>query len=525
MTPGGGAALATSPEDLRAAARSLREVGHEASALGRALGLGMAGTSSGWSGLAALEQQARVESLQLLVGRVPGPGDEAALLLERCAMAAEDSADRVRAWTRTLEEARSTAHQLRVAGPPPDPAGLQAWQRLVAELDAQVARSSALIQQAEEDFDLVARQVAGAVREVWSDVQAGATELQALVDLGRKGANAKDKLTAARLAAPGLVALALASRDSGLARAKAHVKAMERLWAVKAHQLEPPLVEKRIRALVAKLPGSPSLPRVPPVLLRGGTGLYAMYDAAGTVVDGGGYDGWRGGVSRVLGAGAVMAAPATFSAIPPVALAGAVTLGAYTAWMTGNWVYDNRGRIVDAGRTAVRVGRRAGRAVGSAVEGGLRIAGSAVERGVRATGSAVRDGLREAGEASRALQRRASMGAAGVAFRTGQAVDGAIGRLRDRGVRELATLGGLAGEVGDGLRSVGKEWSRITLPDLPPLPRLPVELPSMPRLPVELPSLPRLPVDLPVDLPSLPRLPVELPRPVLGTPWPGGATS
>lgn len=474
--------LATDPDELRAAARMLRELGSEGSALAERLRRGAAHEATVvWTGLAALEQQARAEAVGRVASLVSGPAEEVAAVLERTAGVADDAAGRVRSWTRVLEDAETVGRRLRAAGPPPDPLGLAAWRDRLAEVEAEVQRAGALVREAEEDFDRLQRAAAEKVRGAWDEVSATLGHLTTLGSLGQQANGARSKVSLARIAAPGLLAFLLARRRGGAGALRgARRLAAARLERVREVRGRAGLQDRVLR-WASRVPG---VPRIPTKLVRRGLVVGTVVDGARSAVDGGGYDGWRGNVTRVLGGAAAVGAPASFVPFPPVALAGTVSVGAYTTWTAGNWVYDNRSRIVDAGRATWRAAQTGARHVGE----GART----VRDGARVLRDDVRD-LRD--RAGRSLVRRG--------LRTAVSVDRALERLRERGPRDLVTLGGRAGElVGPVDETLGRVLRReigISLPDLPSLPRLPVELP-VPSVGLPLPS-----VDVPsFGLPSLP---------------------
>lgn len=67
------------------------------------------------------------------------------------------------------------------------------------------------------------------------------------------------------------------------------------------------------------------------------------------LIDGNDYEGWRGTTTQVLAGGALVGSVAISIPTPVTVGTGAVVVGAYTAWMGGNAVYDNRAVIMRYG--------------------------------------------------------------------------------------------------------------------------------------------------------------------------------
>lgn len=88
-----------------------------------------------------------------------------------------------------------------------------------------------------------------------------------------------------------------------------------------------------------------------------------VYRGVTDAITGGGYTGWRGNTTRVLGGLAAAAAvvgstPAV--AFPPVAIGVAAALLCYNAWKAGNWIYDNRAQLRTAAVTTYRAAKYVG---------------------------------------------------------------------------------------------------------------------------------------------------------------------
>lgn len=456
-----GPVLDAVPEELRSAARMLRGIGAEASGLTQRVGAqGVAG--AGWTGLAALEQQARTESLHALLGLTARPGEEAAHLLERAALEIEDTAGRVRQLGLRLDEAVLLRGRLRAAGPPADPLELESWRLRLEEVEDQIASTRALVQQAHEDFDAMQRRLASGLSETWDRASTAIGQAVTLGTLAMKAFGVKKQALFARAAVPGLLAV-LQARRAGSQEAirAARAIAEARRASVEQISMKPgfagPVLEQ-----AAKLPRVPAAEESLKFIRKGFAG-WTVVDGLRSAADGGGYEGWRGGVTRVLGGAAAAGAPASFVPVPPVALAGTVSVAAYSVWMAGNWAYDNRREIAQAARAAGRL---------------VRSGGDAVLRKATSVGSGVRDSLVGA---KKGVQRWATR----QAVRVGVGTVGLVRRARERlgGVklpdpRELVTLGGRGHEFGPiDMKKIERVRRMVLFPELPSLPRLPVELP------------------------------------------------
>lgn len=403
------------PDDLLAAASRLRHAAQRADELTlRLAALDPLSAQHGWTGLAALQHSARLQTLREVLDRVSGPGEEAAGGLERCAVAAEHGALTVRRWRGLLEQAEAEQVRLRTLPPTEDPAEEALRRRRWVELEGEVAGCVEGIRRAEEEFSQLQHGLARRLEQGWVDVSAAVDHVRTLVEVGQKAWGLKGKGGNAVVALPLLAQLVRSQlRRSPRGIYRARTKALAHLRKIRSPG-----------GLVKKLLGK--LPPGTLDLVGKGSGALTVIDAGARVVDGGGYDGWRAGTTRTLAVGAVVGVPLALVSAPAVAIGGTVAIGAYTGWITGNWIYDNRGRIGAAGK--------------------------AVSRSVRRL---TRWGRLKAWRGSRRL----------VELRSG---------LRIR-AKDLVTLGGLTPELPGLRRLVRKGVTRLRLPDPARLlPRLPV---------------------------------------------------
>lgn len=450
VTAAGTSVLQASPEELRRAARLLRGIGGDLGELGTCT-VAATRLGDGWAGVAALEQQARAGALRDLVERSALPAEQVAGALDRCAAAAEDAGAQVRSWTRQVEDRAAELTALRALPPPPEPLLEQAWRRRMQEVEAELERTRQLIRRAEESFDLVRQETARVLARAW-EVVAEIDELRRIVM----------KTLKARQIVPWVaVHTALTSRLL--------VALGRQRWArdavVRAIALDRSL---RLRERLAQLwagirSGGRHAGKVR--FTPGPLGMMAAWGfATRDVWSGGGYDGWRGGLTHVLAAGAVIGGPVAIAGLffPPAVVAapvGVALIGIYQAWMLGNAVYDGFPTLVRYARLVVRHAP----AVRSAVYS------SAVRAAHRARA--------RAGEALRDLRTRTVRGATGLGRRitdgAGRAVD-RVEDVRDRVGRLVDRLPD-TGPLRDRLRELG-DPIRLPVVPLGPTLRAPVEL-------------------------------------------------
>lgn len=364
VTAAGRPVLATSPEELRRAARALRRLGEELEAVG-ARAFASSALGDRWTGLAALEQQARTGALRELVALSAAPGLEVAQALERCAGVAEDAGARVRSGAARVEQALAELARLRALGPPPEPLLEQAWQRRLQEVEQEVARGRRLIAEAEEMFDVAQQQAAGVLGRAWAVVEEAPRLWEVGNDLRKAVTAIPAKLVQVVRTTDMVLNLArarwatdAAARAAALHRATAR---LERLW----QQLTSPRAGQRL-ARTRFLPG--------PV----GTVL-SWFSAWGDRRDGGGYAGWRGDTTRVLATGAVVGGPLALAGfipgLTPALPVGVGLITVYQTWMLGNAAWD----ALPAARRYARLAVRHAPAVRDAA---LRLAGRARDRAV-----------------------------------------------------------------------------------------------------------------------------------------------
>lgn len=468
--------LATSPEELRLAARRLHALGGELEGLaGRVTS--RAHPADGWGGVAAVQHHALTRRVAGLVQEASAPGEEVARTLEQVAQVAEDTSRRVVVGARRVEHGLAEIAALRAVGIPPEPHLAQAWRQRLADVEDEVARARSVVRDAEEEFELAQQRAAHVVGGAWAALQE-ALRLQTAVSGARRLARTLPWFTVHTVRTTRMVVDLVRSRwvREAAARAVALTRAGSTLQQLQLRMGRPPQGAGRLtRALFGPHPVAIA---------------WSWFMALGDVRTGGGYAGWRGATTKALAgvalAGGVIAAGGLLvgGVVTPI---GVLMVETYALWMAGNTIYDNRDVIVRYGGLAVRTGMDLARGVGAA----------AVRAGERA-GARLRD-----------LRTRALRTGQVVAFATGQQL---------RSVRESV------GEVLAPLRDP-RRWviglppavGGIDLPDLPEgLEGLVRQVPGSQMVRERLRQ-----VGVPIRLPALPLGPV-LRAPVdLGVPWSG----
>lgn len=333
--------LLVRPDELRQAGRLLRGVGEQVEGLADRARQEVADLGQAWTGLAALEQQARAAAVRELVRVTARPGRAAADALDRAAEVAAAAADQVRAWSRRVDDCRAELTTLRSLGPPPEPLLEQLWRRRLQEVEQELVLAQCLVGEAEREWRSVEQDVAAVLSTAWSVVTQLHQASQVLRPVLTSATKAWVTVRSAGVTTATAIALARARwqrsaplRDLALQRA--------RVW---------------LRHLTTGRPGRGkgwTLVRTAR-FVPGPVGWVLSYlGAVEDVRTGGGHPGWRGDVTRFLAAGALVGGPLMLVgvALPPVGLAGVAAVSAYQAWTAGNLVWDNRGTLVRYARRA-----------------------------------------------------------------------------------------------------------------------------------------------------------------------------
>lgn len=338
-------ALVMSPGQLRVAARTL---GQESGTL-RSVSRGTRGgadAGASWTGLAALAQQADEESWARILDAVCDPLEGLSGLVSGFADEVEEAQTTVRRWlTRQEDLAREVLDLQRLIASADD---------LVRPvLERQLTQARELLEQARQrvaDVEDVLRRtadrVAAEVSDSWPVRALG--ELRWLREVSRAGQNLWQSARQALLTT-GIVRDALAAARAVTVQGRAVLLARARDAVLVARALH--------------LSGKGGLKLLPRVGGKLGVSLSFMVSGVGDLVTGGGYDDWRGTVTRVLGGLAIPASVGIWVPALPVFAASAGVLAAYTAWTAGNVLYDNRAKIARVVRAAPTAARMAARTI------------------------------------------------------------------------------------------------------------------------------------------------------------------
>ncbi|GGK62340.1 hypothetical protein GCM10011509_08440 [Ornithinimicrobium pekingense] len=338
--------LTVDPDELDAAAAGLRRAAAELQVVAR----DVAGWDDArWDGPAARQQAARRTEVSTALGHLVPPLERVADGVGEVAYAAREHADTVRRHTRLQEDLALERSRLLALGAPPEPAAAALWAERLAVLEQESGWHRRMAEEAEHAFERVRHRAEALLAQVRASVP------QIVWDLG-------------------LTFMTAEKAAKGWRQVSAVAAMADTLWRV--HRMPVPggertlhrmrrRVDDHLRTLklhpprwISRIPGGATVAgRAVPVV--------AMLDAGGSVLTAGGYDGWRAGVTRGVAGVAVVGLVAVVAA-PGSVVVGAAGLGAaavYQAWMTGNWMYDNRGRIAGTAARgwagATRVGRQA----------------------------------------------------------------------------------------------------------------------------------------------------------------------
>ena len=321
--------LTLDPDQLDTTARSLRLVGAELRTTADRVA---AWSEPSWSGLAALEQAARRREIAEATGQLAGPLEQVAGGVAEVALAAREHGDTVRRHVRLRDDLELERRAVLAVGAPPEPLAAARWAQRVAALQEESERHARLAEGAEREFEQVQRRVGALLDGLRGAVPQVVWDLGVTVMTVHKGVHGWNQVAAAGGMADAARRL---HRRPGGARTRHRMQERVRTH-VRRLKMHPP-------RWISKVPGGATVAgRAVPV----GAGVDALHGAW----TGGGYQGWRGGVTRGLAGGALVGLVVVVAA-PAAATAGALGLSVaavYQAWMTGNWVYDNRARIAGA---------------------------------------------------------------------------------------------------------------------------------------------------------------------------------
>ncbi len=327
--------LACDPDELEATVTALRRVAAELNAAARDVG---GASVHDWSGAAASEQAGRHGTAAELLGSLAPTVEQLAGGLARAAGAAREEGAVVRRHLRLGEEAALERRRLLAVGAPTEPVDAQRWAARVDEREVERRWHESLVAEAERRFEATEQ----AVSQLLDRARAAVPQLVA--DLWLLGSTGTGVVKFLKQGGNAIGSHRTLRRLSG---ARGVVGERTR------HVLEQRL-QRQLQGLSPKAPGwaarLPGVTRLAGIAGRAAPVLIAV-DGGARVIDGGGYDGLRGGTTRVLGLGAAAGAGTVVlvtAGVVSAPVAGVVGLGAvaaYQGWMIGNHVYDNREAI------------------------------------------------------------------------------------------------------------------------------------------------------------------------------------
>lgn len=323
-------ALATRPDDLRLAARTLLGAAAELGEVGQRVRRAEAESASGWQGVAALGQRLATQRVATAVLARCGPAEEVAAALGVFADQAEQAQVVVRAAQGAKDDATGERiRQIGLLGGATDPQTIESIRGRILALEQVIRRSDDEIDWAEDKLEQGRGVVDRMLRRSW--VGLGIDELKDLIEMGQELApiwrgggllivGTRVVLTAAKLA-----------RDlNPFARYALEVKLARLLKVVR----KPPVI-----FLLAKLPFRVLIP------------LTVIPSAFEDLRTGGGYRGVRGFALRVTAALAIPGSIAMVLPHPVVAGLGAVAVGVYGLTKGGYAIWDHRMFLLQVGKT------------------------------------------------------------------------------------------------------------------------------------------------------------------------------
>lgn len=326
-------ALATRPDDLRLAARTLLGAAAELSEAGQRVRRSEAESASGWQGVAALGQRLATQRVATAVLARCGPAEHVAGALGVFAGQAEQAQVVVRAAQGAKDDASAQRRrQIALLGDATDPPVIEEIRARILALEQVIRRSDDEINWAEEQLEQGRSAIDRMLRDSW--VGLGIEEIKDLIEIGKEVApiwrggglvivGTRVVLTTAKLA-----------RDlNPFARYALEVKLARLLKVVR----KPPVIFVLTRLSFRLL--------VPLAVIPG-----AFEDLR----TGGGYTGVQGFALRASAAVAIPGSIAMVMPHPLVAGLGAVSVGIYYLAKGGYAIWDHRLLLVQVGTKIIK---------------------------------------------------------------------------------------------------------------------------------------------------------------------------
>lgn len=314
-------ALATRPEDLRLAARTMSGAATELSEVGQRARRAEAESATGWQGVAAVAQRMATQRVAAAVLARSGPAQEVAGALAVLADQAEQARGRVRAAQVCRDGAAAERiRQITLLGTVTDPQQTEVIRGRILRLEREISRCNDEIGWAEEQLQRGRDAVDRMLRESW--IGWGVEELKDLIDLGRQ--------------------VAPIWRGGGLLIVGTRVLLTTRKLARELTPFARIELETKLLRLLKVLRKPPFFFVLTRLTFRIMVPLTVIPDAFEDLRTGGGYEGVQGFALRATAAVAIPGSVAMVLPHPVVAGLGAVSVGAYYLTKSGYAIWDHR---------------------------------------------------------------------------------------------------------------------------------------------------------------------------------------
>ncbi len=334
-------ALTMSPAELRLAARALGRETDDLRRLGSEIRCAVPQAGE-WSGLASVQHGAWRSAWAQLVTEAIDPLDDLADRVAGFADQVEEGQQRIRQWLSRKEEGVRELLDIERLLRSADDAVRAELERRAEQARSLIAQARAELSEAEDGLRARAEELAAAVADSWP-VRVVADLLS--LDKVRRGVKALGRAWHLLVGSGVLLRLAVQyAKEQGVAARKVVVQST-RLAALLV------LRAPRAATFAARF--------VHPTTFV----LLTAVGAFGDLLTAGGYEGWRGVTTRVLGGLTLAALPGLLVPHPVVIGVSLAVLAAYTTWTAANLVYDNRAVLVKIQQFALRKTAEAAKAI------------------------------------------------------------------------------------------------------------------------------------------------------------------
>lgn len=314
-------ALATRPEDLRLAARTMLGAATELRAAGQRARQAEAESATGWQGVAALAQRLATQRVAAAALARSAPAQQVAGALGVLADQAEQAQMTVRAEKECRDRATAErVRQITLLGTVTDPQQIEVIRGRIVRLEREISRCEDEISWAEEQLQRGRDALERMLRDSW--IGWGVEELKDLVDLGRQ--------------------VAPIWRGGGLVIVGVRVLLTTRKLARELTPFARIELENKLQRLLKVLRKPPIFFVLTRLTFRVLIPLTVIPDAFEDLRTGGGYEGVQGFALRASAAVAIPGSIAMVLPHPMVAGLGAVSVGIYYLAKSGYAIWDHR---------------------------------------------------------------------------------------------------------------------------------------------------------------------------------------